>query len=147
VRPHLVDRSLEVVVSAGRILAARHAIEQRLDHITATPLLPARLDVRRQLARLLPPGFVAAAGAGRLGDIERYLRAIDYRLDRLSADPARDAERMRRVQALEDRFERAASAPREARWMLEELRVSLFAQSIGTPQRVSEERVGRAIDG
>ncbi len=147
VRPHLVDRSLDVVVTVGRILAARHALEQRLDQITTTPLLPARLDVRRQLARLLPPGFVAAAGAGRLGDIERYLRAIEYRLDRLPADPARDADRMRRIQALQDRLERTKSAPPDACWMLEELRVSLFAQSIGTPRRVSEERVARAIDG
>ncbi len=147
VRPDVVDRSLQVVVAAGRILRARHGIESRLVGITATPLLPARLDVRRQLARLVPPSFVTSSGADRLGDVERYLRAIEHRLDRLAGDAARDADRMRRVRSLEEHFERTPSASTDVGWMLEELRVSLFAQSLGTPTRVSEERVRRAIDG
>ncbi len=145
VRPDLVDRTLAVVTTVGRILRARHDIEQRLDRITTAPLLPARLDVRRQLARLTPPGFVVAAGAGRLDDVERYLRAIAHRLDRLPQDPVRDADRMRRVQALEERADRLTRGAADVRWMLEELRVSLFAQSVGTPTRVSEARIERAL--
>jgi len=146
IRPEFVDRTLQVVTTVGRILRARHDIEQRLDRITMTPLLPARLDVRRQLSRLTPPGFVIAAGAAHLADIERYLRAIAHRLDRLPQDPVRDADRMRRVQALEERADRLVPGSAEVQWMLEELRVSLFAQSVGTPTRVSETRVERAIN-
>lgn len=146
VRPEVIEASLRIVRTVGRILRCRHAIESRLERITATPLLPARLDVRRQLSRLVFPGFVVAAGVRRLPDLERYLRAIEHRLERLAQDPARDAARMRRVQLLEERYERLPGSGEELRWMLEELRVSLFAQSVGTPYRVSEERVGRALD-
>jgi ATP-dependent helicase HrpA len=155
VRGDLVDRSMDVALAVARVLAAWRDIGGRLDTITAPALLAARLDVRRQLARLVFRGFVPRTGAERLTDIDRYLRAIAHRLDRVGKDTARDTEWMRRVQPLEARFEALlARLPAgawgpgldEARWMLEELRVGLFAQSVGTPYRVSEERVRRVLD-
>jgi ATP-dependent helicase HrpA len=105
---------------------------------------------------LVGPGFVAAAGRRRLPDLRRYLAAAAYRLDRLAGDAARDAVRMGRVQAVQAELagflaglppgRREADEVRQLRWMVEELRVSLFAQSLGTPYPVSEQRIYRAMD-
>ena len=152
VKGDLVERSMAVAQSVARVLVARQRIAARLDTITATPLLDARLDVRRQLAGLVARGFVLRTGTDRLTDVERYLRAVEHRLDQLPKEPARDAQWMERVRPLELRFARLVDggvrgrAIDEARWMLEELRVGLFAQTIGTPYRVSEERVRRVLD-
>jgi ATP-dependent helicase HrpA len=94
---------------------------------------------------------VAATGRRRLADVHRYLRAMVARLDRLPADLARDAERMESVAYLTEAWQQAmdrapSPALAELRWLIEELRVSYFAQTLGTPQPVSEKRVLRAID-
>ncbi len=152
----VVDRSMAVALAVADVLSHRTAISARLDAIVSSPLLPARLDVRRQLARLIHRGFVVELGSvDRLRDVERYLIAIEHRLDRLPNDPARDAAWMRVVQPLEARFDAIVSraggravgpAFEDARWMLEELRVGLFAQTVGTPYRISEARVRRLLD-
>ncbi len=112
-------------------------------------------DIRAQLDRLLPKGFVANAGAGRLADLIRYVTAIGRRLERLPHGPAADAERMARVHGVEDAYDalvqaisptRARAADvREIAWQIEELRVSLWAQQLGTPRPVSEQRIYKAI--
>jgi ATP-dependent RNA helicase HrpA len=98
---------------------------------------------------------VSRAGLARLRDIGRYLEAIRLRLDKLGERPERDRDLMARARALEAAFTAARDAlPQERRgapdvvavaWLLEELRVSLFAQKLGTAQPVSEPRVRRAI--
>ena len=98
---------------------------------------------REQLDRLVFPGFVTATGAGRLADLLRYLAAVRHRLDRLPEDPERDRVLLRRVRALQAETRPATPLA----WMVEELRVSLFAQHLGTAQRVSEQRVRRALAG
>src|ERR1019366_6326750 len=98
----------------------------------------------RHLARLGGSRFVSRAGLGRLPDVERYLTAIERRLDKLPATPRRDLELAQRVQVLQRRLADAMVAARQeglgtaclvaledVRWMIEELRVSLFAQSLG----------------
>ena len=117
-----------------------------------------RLHVGRggaQVARLVYPGFVVGAGRPRLDDVARYLQGVEHRIARLPADAARDRERMLRVQRLERDYERLLDRPVAARhpeeleelgWQLEELRVSLFAQSLGTPRPVSEQRIRRSLD-
>jgi ATP-dependent helicase HrpA len=118
-------------------------------------LEPAIADMRAQFAVLIYPGFIAATGARRLPDLVRYLRAILRRLDKLAGEQARDAERMAAVhrvarayqERLRDLPPEARSRPdvQAARWLIEELRVSLFAQLLGTPVPVSERRVLAAI--
>src|SRR6185437_16523145 len=110
--------------------------------MTAPALRPALDDVRQQLQALVHPGFVTETGKDRLRDLVRYLRAAGRRLEVLRQDPARDTVRMQRVQAVErartEFIERLRPEEREAeavvrlRWMIEELRVSLFAQALGT---------------
>ena len=108
--------------------------------------------------RLVHAGFVAETGADRLSDLARYLRADLYRLVKAAENPNRDAQRAWQVHDLEGSYtsalERARSAApdgaRDAalddvRWMLEELRVSLFAQQLGTPGPVSEKRIRKAL--
>ena len=119
-------------------------------------LADAVADIRSQLARLISPGFVSAAGARRLSDIARYLHAINRRLDDLPDNVTRDAERMSVISRVLDEYERTvASLPpsrrsaanvQAVRWMIEELRVSLFAQNLGTPSPVSEKRILSALN-
>ncbi|WP_369132993.1 ATP-dependent RNA helicase HrpA [Modestobacter sp. I12A-02662] len=113
-------------------------------------------DLRRQMAGLLHKGFVAAAGRRRLPDLVRYLTGMAYRLEKLPANAARDALWMDQVAAVTAEYEQlrtqvpATGGPDDpvarVRWMIEELRVSLFAQGIRTPRPVSEQRVYKAID-
>ncbi|MCU1378163.1 MAG: putative ATP-dependent helicase, partial [Acidimicrobiales bacterium] len=148
VKGELGDRTVGVVAAVGRILDAAHAIEERLRTLSAPVVLGAVTDIHVQLSRLVFPGFVTATGAARLPDLLRYLEAIERRLDKLPEDPGRDRELVSRVRALEDqllRIPRSDNVER-IRWMLEELRVSFFAQQLGTAQRVSEPRVQREIE-
>jgi ATP-dependent helicase HrpA len=114
-------------------------------------------DLRRQMGGLLYRGFVADAGRRRLPDVVRYLRAMTHRLEKLPANAARDALWTATMDAVAAEYEQlrarvpSTGAPDDpvarVRWMLEELRVGLFAQGIGTPRPVSEQRVYKAIDG
>ena len=151
----LVERSEEVAGVVVRILDLEREIRRRLAELTAPPLADARADIEAQLGGLVYPGFVADTGAERLRDVERYLQAIVRRIDRLPAAPAPDRDRMRVVQELEDAYHaRLADWPderplpqslREIGWMLEELRVSQFAQALGVRGQVSAKRIRRAL--
>jgi ATP-dependent helicase HrpA len=131
-------------------------VQARLDALRPAALQEARLDVARQLGRLLFPGFLAAAGVARLPDVERYLRAAERRLERLPGAPGADAERMRTVHELEALHARrlAACPPdrpaplalHDVRWLLEELRVSVFAQALGTRVPISPKRIRQVLD-
>ncbi|MET0768411.1 MAG: ATP-dependent RNA helicase HrpA [Solirubrobacteraceae bacterium] len=142
----LVTTTEQVVARVLAILDAARALEAQLDAISAPQLVPARDDVREQLARLVHPGFVAEAGARRLADVERYLAAASRRLERLPAAPAPDRDKMGGVRELEALWE-ARGRPEEARWLLEELRVSHFAQALGVRGQVSAKKVRRLLQG
>jgi ATP-dependent helicase HrpA len=133
-------------------LEAAREVERLLEPLTAVPLQPARADVREQVRRLVHPGFVAATGEARLPDVERYLRAAARRLERLPNAVAVDRDRMNAVHELErayrDRLTTAARPEllREVPWMLEELRVSHFAQALGVRGGASSKRIRRVLD-
>jgi ATP-dependent helicase HrpA len=109
-------------------------------------------DVAAQLQRLVGRQFLLATPWAALQHLPRYLKAVVLRLDKLRGDPARDATRLSELRPLEQRWIRrvaelkGASHPRldEYRWLLEELRVSLFAQELRTPQPVSAKRLDKA---
>jgi ATP-dependent helicase HrpA len=151
--PLAVARVLDL---AGQVLEAAHEAESRL-RATASPAVAAAFeDARAQFAGLIYPGFVSEAGLRRLPDLVRYLRAISRRLDTVAEDPGRDAERTAAVQRVTEAYRQTvAELPasrcngvdvRAVRWMIEELRVSLFAQVLGTPGPVSEKRIRAALD-
>ena len=148
---NLADAVTDAVAVVVRIIDAARKVEARLEPLRAVPLQPARADVRAQLKRLVRPGFVAATGLARLPDVERYLRAAARRLERLPDATAVDRDRMNAIHELERTYrERLAANPgadglREVPWMLEELRVSQFAQSLGTRGPISAKRIRRAL--
>lgn len=152
----LVPTTAGIVTRVEKALAAAHDVEVALPTAPSAAQADAIADIRAQLARLLPRGFVAATGAAHLADLNRYLLAMSKRLERLPHGPAADRERMDRVHAVEDAYDelvralspaRAAGADiRDIGRQIEELRVSLWAQQLGTPRPVSEQRIYRAID-
>ncbi|WP_336213382.1 ATP-dependent RNA helicase HrpA [Nonomuraea sp. LPB2021202275-12-8] len=153
VRAHLHETSAEVLARVEQILSVWHAVGARLDGLRASASTD---DVRDQLGKLVYPGFVTAAGHGRLSDILRYIRAVERRLTKLPEEPWRDEEWMARVHKVEDDYQdlldrlpparRSDPDVRDIRWMIEELRVSFFAQTLGTPTPVSEKRIGKAME-
>jgi ATP-dependent helicase HrpA len=155
VRSELPAATLEVVSLVERVLSVVNQAEGRLADLTNPALSPATSDVRTQLDALIYPGWVTATSRRRLPDVLRYVRAILHRLDRLPSASAADTEQMQAVARLTTTWEEAMDqspagrpdpALAEVRWMIEELRVSLFAQFLGTPYPVSEKRVLRAIE-
>ncbi|PID95985.1 MAG: ATP-dependent RNA helicase HrpA [Actinomycetales bacterium] len=158
VRTHVAARVTTVVGLAEPILRRHLELTRRLDFLAgrANPVWRELVsDVRSQLAELIRPGFLADTGLARLPDLDRYLRAVQHRLDKAPEDPDRDARRMAEVLGVEQRYaallaelrpsERAATAVTDIGWMIEELRVSLFAQRLGTAYPVSVKRIDRAL--
>jgi ATP-dependent helicase HrpA len=155
VRSGLREVTADVVTQVESALRLAHGIEARLEEARADAVRPAVADMRAQLSGLIYPGFVTAAGYRRLPQLTRYLRGIERRLDKLPENPARDAASMAIAQRVEQAFRQVVAdlpAARrrdpdvtEVRWMLEELRVSLFAQTLGTHAPVSENRILAAL--
>jgi ATP-dependent helicase HrpA len=156
VAAELVSATGGIVARVGKVLAAANDVEVAIPTAPPPTQAEAIADIRAQLGRLLPRGFVTATGARRLADLNRYLLAIGRRLERLPHGVAADRDRMQRVQAVHDAYDelvrvlspvRAAAADiRDIAIQIEELRVSLWAQQLGTPRPVSEQRIYRAID-
>jgi ATP-dependent helicase HrpA len=155
VRAGLHEVTADVVARVESALRLAHTAQARLDDTKADAVQPAVADMRAQLARLIYPGFVTATGYRQLPQLTRYLRGIERRLDKLPEIPARDAANMAVAQRVEQAYRQAvADLPptrrndpdvTEVRWMLEELRVSLFAQTLGTLTPVSETRILAAL--
>ena len=145
----------ELLRHVDAILAERAAIERRLGGLKAYPAVVD--DVRAQLDALLPTGFISAIAFERLTHYPRYLKAVSVRLDKLRDNPERDAALQRDWQGLYRDFDREWIASRRAgvddpfledfRWLLEELRVGLFAQALKTPMPVSVKRLGKIWQG
>jgi ATP-dependent helicase HrpA len=152
----LAARTADVVALAARALGEAHQVEASLAATPSPPVRAAFTDLRAQLARLVHPGFVAETGTRRLPDLVRYLRGMSRRLEKMPEALGRDAERMAVVQRVSEDYQQTlADLPparrddpdvREVRWMIEELRVSLFAQTLGTSGPVSERRIEKALD-
>ena len=154
VRAELIDTVFTVTATVERILASTRRIEKALKGTTSLALISSLNDIKSQLEQLVFPGFVARTGYSQLSQLPRYLAAIEKRLEKLPTNVQRDAQHMAAVQALEDDYDDAVSALlpgrragaelTQVRWMIEELRVSLFAVELGTAYSVSEKRI-RAV--
>ncbi|MFZ2326328.1 MAG: ATP-dependent RNA helicase HrpA [Rhodoferax sp.] len=140
----------EVARLAGTILLEHAAAARKIKDTKNAP--DAVADCAQQLNRLVPKRFLQAAPWLRLQHLARYLKAITLRLDKYRADPARDAARLTELRPLEQRYWRLVAERKgavdermqEFRWLLEELRVSFFAQELRTPQPVSVKRLEKA---
>jgi ATP-dependent helicase HrpA len=153
-RAELPDASTAVLQQVLRVLAEWRPVEKALHGRVEMAMLPAMTDLRAQLGRLVHPGFVAESGAAALRDYPRYLRAMSARLERL-ADQSRDRGLMDRVDVLQQAWQHRVDALpdgrplgadlRRVRWLLEEFRVSLWAQQLGTSQPVSDARIRKVL--
>ncbi len=140
----------EVARQAQAVLAEHAAATRKLKD--ARPPKDVADDVQQQLQRLVGKRFVQDTPWPQLQHLPRYLKAAALRLDKLRADPARDAQRLAELRPAEQRYLRTLAERKGAadarladyRWLLEELRVSLFAQELRTPQPVSVKRLDKA---
>jgi len=150
-RGQLAQVASEVLALVGRILDDYQALRQGLAGITQVNWMPSVLDLKDQLDGLIFRGFLLEVPYARLKDYPRYLKAARERLDKLFHAAGRDQQQLRELTPLLDKWrERAAAVqaagrhdPRldEIRWMLEELRISFFAQRIGTAYPISLKRL------
>ncbi len=140
----------EIARTAAGILAEHAAVQKKLAPLAKAFPGPAE-EIRQQLGRLLAPGWLAGTPWERLQHLPRYLKAASARLDKLRADPARDARLAAEIAAVEQPYRRERAARErlggpgpeleQFGWLIEELRVSLFAQELRTPVPVSAKRL------
>ncbi|MBS1674689.1 MAG: DUF3418 domain-containing protein, partial [Actinobacteria bacterium] len=151
----IVDELFALVSLVARILTKAREVERAMKGQNSLTLLGPLADIRGQLAGLLPNGFVSAAGAERLTHYPRYLDGILERLRTLADAPGRDRTRLTEYERIAQQYadaggtiplaRNAESRLADVRWLLEEYRVSLFAQRLGTAQPVSAQRIVKAL--
>ena len=142
----------DVARTAGVVLEGWVAAVRKLPQAKGTAA--AHQDIQTQLSQLVSADFIARTPAAQLAHMPRYLKAVVARIDKLRTDPARDARLMADMAPLLAQYSRARSALKgapdrgldEFRWLLEELRVALFAQELRTPMPVSAKRLQKAFD-
>ncbi|MFC4948565.1 ATP-dependent RNA helicase HrpA [Pseudonocardia sp. GCM10023141] len=152
----LGSTTLQVLQAVRGVLAVWHRVQGQVGDLRAPLLQAGRADITAQLDALVRPGFVTAAGASRLADVARYLEAIERRIEKLRVDTVRDAEWTAQVHVAADEYDaEVAALPagvepspalREVRWMIEELRVGLYAHPMRTRYPISIKRIQKAID-
>jgi ATP-dependent helicase HrpA len=152
----LAPTTIAITGLVEKVLAAAHEVRLALPADPPPAQAEAIDDIREQFRRLLPAGFVTATGRDHLADLARWVTAIGRRLERLPRDIDADRGRMARVHAVQNVYDElvaallsgraAAEDVRDIARLIEELRVSLWAQQLGTARPVSEQRIYRAID-
>lgn len=155
VRAELNDSVMAIAGLTEQILLAGFNLNKRLKGRVDMALALALSDIKTQINRLIYPGFLTETGWKRLPDTLRYLQAIERRLEKLPQDPLRDRGQMLKIEQVEQArqcwFHQLPLARRDDKevqdiyWMVEELRVSCFAQQLGTPYPVSEKRILQAM--
>lgn len=151
----LVPATADAVARVEKVLAAAREVQLARPAQPAAGQAEAIADIDSQLDELLAPGFVTATGIAHLADLTRYLTAARRRLEQLPRAMQADRDRMARVHAVSDAYrELMAALPaarrgdddvRDIARQIQELRVSLWAQQLGTPRPVSEQRILRAL--
>ena len=156
VRENVNEVTVDIAQKVEQILTLTHQLNQRLKGKMDFTMAFALSDMKSQISGLIYQGFVQKSGYARLPDLFRYLQAIDKRMDKLAQDVNRDRAAMLRVEQVQQAYQQLlAKLPKskpisdevaEIRYMIEELRVSLFAQQLGTKYQVSDKRVLMVIN-
>ncbi|MDY5137500.1 DUF3418 domain-containing protein, partial [Actinotignum sanguinis] len=157
-RDEFEDEVFLIAQGAGKAAAAWAQVEQLVRDNRSVALLATMSDERAHLDALMPPDFVRATPAARFWDLPRYLLAAKLRIEKAAVNPAADDSLAWQVQTATDAVESAreeasyaafdpgrARVLDHARWLLEELRVSLFAQQLGTKEKVSVKRIQKLL--
>lgn len=157
VRAELNERVERIAGQVEQCLILSQGVRKSLKGKIPLDQIQSRGDIQDQLDNLVYAGFVSAFGEQRLADIIRYLKAMQRRLDKLPVDPNKDRVMTLTLTQLEAQYKKVANAFKsknkrvpeevaEIRWMIEELRVSFFAQTLGTKYPISEKRVKQALE-
>ncbi|MGZ0710332.1 ATP-dependent RNA helicase HrpA (plasmid) [Coraliomargarita sp. W4R53] len=151
----VVDELFAATSLTAKVLTAARDVERAVREQNSLTLLGALNDVKTQVAALIYPGFVLHTGTARLGHLPRYLRGALERVRALPDNPGRDRQRMtesERAAAIYTEAGGALPIPSTAppalvhtRWLLEEFRISLFAQQLGTAEPASLQRIQKAL--
>ncbi len=151
VRAELNDKVLQIATAIEPGLTLAHHIKKKMKGNVPLNMISAHGDIQQQLKGLVFTGFVTHIGAAKLADWQRYIQGIERRLEKLPIDPNKDRLQQLTVEKVQQAIDGAknkipAGQPQpeqieQARWMLEELRVSLFAQQLGTAYPISEKRI------
>ncbi|WP_428675790.1 ATP-dependent RNA helicase HrpA [Photobacterium sanguinicancri] len=156
IRAELGDTVVDVAKQVEEILTTAFSINKRLKGRVDLTMAFALSDIKAQIDGLIFKGFATECGWKRLPDILRYMRAIERRMEKLPIDPNKDRVHILKIESvvsdykeLLNKIPKGQPVPepvKEIRWMIEELRVSYFAQQLGTPYPVSDKRVRNAIN-
>ncbi|VDY64700.1 ATP-dependent RNA helicase HrpA [Shimwellia blattae] len=156
VRANLNDTVVDIAQQVERILTAVFSINKRLKGRVDMTMALGLADVKAQMNGLVYRGFVTGNGYQRLGDTLRYLQAIEKRLEKMAIDPHRDRAQMLKIEQVQQAWQpwlhklpasrRDDDDVQAIRWMIEELRVSYFAQQLGTAYPVSDKRIMQAME-
>ena len=155
IRGELGDTVVEIATQVEQVLSIAHGLNKRMKGRVDLTMITAHGDIKSQLQSLVFKGFVSQHGAAKMTDLIRYLKAIERRLEKLPVDPNRDRLCVLELEKVAEQYQKLANKipkgmpiPEEISaifWMQQELRVSLFAQTLGTPYPVSAKRVLNAI--
>ena len=154
IREGLGSTALRITIEVERVIREAHRVELRLSSARAPAVVAPAREVSAQLGGLVYTGFVTGTPAAQLPHLRRYLQAMSQRLDDATTNPSRDRERQAQVDVvvadltdLQSRLgDNESNTLEDIRWMIEELRVSLFAQKLGTAYPVSVPRIHKAMD-
>jgi ATP-dependent helicase HrpA len=151
VRAEISDCVLIAAIKVEQALSLRHDVSKKLKGSVALNVIQSHGDIKQQSEQLVFKGFVSASGIEKLDDIIRYLKGTLRRLEKLPIDPNQDRLKLIEVNKAADKYNSVLSTQRKdkpitqdilaTKWMIEELRISLFAQNLGTAQPISLKRI------
>ncbi|MDX1360957.1 MAG: DUF3418 domain-containing protein, partial [Pseudoalteromonas tetraodonis] len=155
IRGELGDTVVAIATQVEQVLSIAHALHKKMKGRVDLTMITAHGDIKSQLESLIFKGFVSQHGADKLGDLIRYLKAIQKRLEKLPVDPNRDRLCVLELEKVAQEYKKLTNKTPKGMplpddveaifWMQQELRVSLFAQTLGTPYPISAKRVLNAI--
>ncbi|MGE6447880.1 ATP-dependent RNA helicase HrpA [Pseudoalteromonas tetraodonis] len=155
IRGELGDTVVAIATQVEQVLSIAHALHKKMKGRVDLTMITAHGDMKSQLESLIFKGFVSQHGADKLGDLIRYLKAIQKRLEKLPVDPNRDRLCVLELEKVAQEYKKLTNKTPKGMplpddveaifWMQQELRVSLFAQTLGTPYPISAKRVLNAI--
>ncbi|SKA59161.1 ATP-dependent RNA helicase HrpA [Enterovibrio nigricans] len=156
VRAELGDTVVDIAKQVEQILTTAFSINKKLKGKIDFTMAFALSDIKAQVESLIFKGFATECGYKRLPDIQRYLVAVERRLEKLPIDLNKDRLHMLKIESVTNDYkellnkipkgQKVPVSVKEIRWMIEELRVSYFAQQLGTPYPISDKRIKNAID-
>ena len=155
-KSHINETVVDIAKQVESILTLHFNINKKLKGRVDLSLAFALSDIKQQVSELVYKGFVAQTGYDKLLDIYRYLFAIEKRLEKLGSNMAKDRQAMNIIEEVKNEYQtwlnslpenqKSLSKVTNIKWMIEELRVNLFAQQLGTPYPISAKRIRQQIE-